>query len=206
MKDKIHYIIETALFIAVVVLFVIAFSGKGKSSAVDDKATEGLIEEQPLKMAYIDIDSLMTNYTYSIDLNEQIAKKYENSRANLTERMRRLQADADEFKRKYETGSFLSAERAQAEQQRILKKQDELQKYEQEISQDLAAEQNRLNQDLRNTIITQLKLYNRNKNYKIIYGKLNDNILYADDSFNITAEVIDFLNKQHQASPLAKPE
>ena len=207
MKNNLHYAIEAVLAVAVVVLFALHFGGKNKSVHKNDQMSEnGSASEETLPIAYIDVDTLMLNYTYSIDLNEQITKKYENSRANLTEKLRKLQSEAADFQRKVETNSFLSRERAESEQQRLLKKQEELQKLEAQLSQELAEEQQRMNEDLRKTIISQLREFNKDKGYQIVYGKLNDNILYAADAYNITKEVIDHLNRQHAASPLTKKE
>ena len=207
MKEKVHYAIEAILAVAIIILFVFQFSDNKKSSGANTVVSENReTSGEIMPMAYIDIDSLMSNYTYSIDLNEQIAKRVENSRANLTERIRKLQAEAAEFQRKYETNSFLSQERAIAEQERLMKKQEDLQALELKMSQELGEEEMRLGEELRNTIISQLREYNKGKGYHIVYGKKNDNILYADDAYNITAEVIEFLNRQHAASPAARAE
>jgi outer membrane protein len=202
MKEKMHYVIEAVLAIAVVVLFVFQFAGDKKSSTVGAKsaANESSSSER-MPIAFVDVDSLMTDYTYSIDLNEQMAKKYENLRANLTEKMRKFEAEATDFQRKYETGSFLSRERAEVASQQLIKKREDLKLLEAELSQELGAEQLRLHEDLRNTIIMHLREYNRDKNFQLIYGKMNDNILYADGAYDITGEVIEFLNRKYAASP-----
>ncbi|MDR0573007.1 MAG: OmpH family outer membrane protein [Tannerella sp.] len=206
MKEKLHYAIETALFVAVVILFILQFSGNKKLSDTNAVVSgDGTTSENVMPIAYIDVDSLMSNYTYSIDLNEQMTKKFENSRANLTEKTRKLQSEVADFQRKYETNSFLSRERAESEYQRITKKQEDLQKLEVQLSQELTDEQFRMNENLRKTIITQLREFNKGKGYQLVYGKMNDNILYADDAYNITAEVIEYLNRQYASSPAAKP-
>ncbi|MDR2916469.1 MAG: OmpH family outer membrane protein [Tannerella sp.] len=205
MKEKLHYAIEAVLAVAVVILFVLQFSGNKKLSDADAVVSEDGASENVMPMAYIDVDSLMSNYTYSVDLNEQITKKYENSRANLTERMRKLQSEAADFQRKYETGAFLSQERAQSEYQRVMKKQEDLQKLEAQLSQELGEEQFRMNEELRKTIIAQLREFNKGKGYQLVYGKMNDNILYADDVYNITGEVVEYLNRKYASSPVIKP-
>lgn len=206
MKEKIHYAIEAVLAVAVVILFVFQFSGNKKSSDANATVAAGDASSgTAMPIAYIDVDSLMSNYTYSVDLNEQITKKYENLRANFTERARKLQSEVTEFQRKYETGSFLSAERAQSEAQRLQKKEEELQQLQVQMGEEFDAERYRINEQLRNTIITQLREFNQGKGYQFVYGKMNDNILYADDAYNITGEVIDYLNKQYAASPATKP-
>jgi outer membrane protein len=198
MKEKVHYVIEALLAVAVILLFILQFSGN-KSSVVSDIAVSDShkMPENTLPIAFIDVDSLMSNYIYSIDLNEQITKKFENSRASLTEKLRKLQSDAADFQRKAETGAFLSRERMETEQQRLMKRDQDLQQLQAQMSQELSEEQMRMNEELRRTIISQLTEFNKNKGYQIVYGKINDNILYADDMYNITGEVIDFLNSHH---------
>ena len=200
MKEKIHYVIEAALAVAVIILFIFQFSGNKHDSTGSISGGEVSFGEA-MPMAYINVDSLMLNYTYSIDLNEQLMRKFENSQANLTERMRKLQADAEGFQRKVQTGSFLSQERAEAERDRIVKSEEDYRRLEQKLSQDFNDEQLRVNEELRNSIITNLREFNKDKKYHIVYGKMNDNILYADEAYNITDEVIKFLNMKYAASP-----
>ena len=207
MKEKIHYLIEALLAIAVIILFVFQFSDNRKSSNAGIAASEssGGTMSEFMPIAYVDIDSLMSNYTYSIDLNEQLTKKYENSQANMTERARKLQSEAADFQRKAETNAFLTQERAQSEYDRIMKKQEDLRAYEAQIAQEFNEETVRMSEELRNSIILQLREYNKDKKYQIVYGKRNDNILYADNAYNITAEVIEYLNKHYAVSPVIKP-
>lgn len=203
MKEKVHYVIEAVLAVAVIILFILQFSDHGKSAPAA-VTSDSSVAGSTMPIAFIDVDSLMSNYTYSIDLNEQMTKKFENSHANLTEKLRKLQSEVADFQRKVDTGSFLSRERLEAEQQRLMKKDRDLQELQAQMSQELSEEQLRMNVELRRTVISQLREFNKGKGYQIVYGKLNDNILYADDSYNITGEVIEYLNRQHASSPAAK--
>ena len=205
MKEKIHYVIEAALAVAVVFLFIFQFSGKKESSKDSVASISGReFSENIMPFAYVDIDSLMSNYTFFIDLNEQLARKLENLHADVTLKSRKLDSEVTEFQRKYETNAFMSQERMQQEQNRLLKMKDDLDQYYAQKSQELEEERQRFSEDLRKTIISQIQEYNKNKKYKIIYGKGNDNILYADDVYNITAEFINYINKQHAVSPGTK--
>ena len=206
MKEKVHYVIEAVLAVAVIILFVFQFSGDKTSSGVNVAASEGgSILGETMPIAYIDVDSLMANYTLSIDLTEQLTKQMENAQANYVEKGRRFQTEAAEFQRKMETNAFLNEERARQEHERMLKKRDELQQLEATIAEEIDEKRFRLGEELRNTIVLQLQEYNKNKGFHIIYGKRNDNILLSDNAYNITAEVINYLNKQHAVSPEAKP-
>ena len=202
MKEKIHYVIEAVLAVAVIILFILQFSGK-KSDSTERFSESNASFGEAMPVAYINIDSIFSNYTYSTDLNEQFTRMYENSQANLTERMRKLQADAENFQRKIQTGTFLSEERAIAERDRIAKSDEEYRRLEQKLSQDLNNEQIRISEELRNAIITNLREFNIDKKFHIIYGKAGDNILYADDAYNITEEAIKYLNMKYAGSPQA---
>ena len=205
MKEKIHYAIEAALVVAVIILFVLQFSGGNNKTPKTNLAVtdfENVSENMPI--AYIDFDSLMTTYNYSIDVSEKVMRQFENSQATYAEQARRFQTEYTEFQRKVETGVFLTRERAEAEQQRLLKKQEDLQQLEMRLSQELDDERSRLQGELRQTIIAQVAEYNKDKGYQVIFGKVSDIILYANEVYNITAEVIEYLNMKYAESPVLK--
>ena len=207
MKEKIHYVIEAVIIIAVIILFVFQFSGSKAPSTVGDKVhskTE-LTHENAIKLAFLDIDSLMENYNFAIDLNEQFTKRYENTKASLAERARKLDADIKSFQRKVETNSFLSQERARAEEEAIYKKRDEYVAYENQLSEDINKDQMRMHKELRTSIMENLNVFIKSKGYHLVFGKSNDNILYGDNAYNITAEFIDYINKQYSPSSTTKP-
>ena len=206
MKEKIHYAIEAALAVAIIIVFVLHFKGNKDTSKTSMAISDTGNASGMMSIAYVDIDSLTSNYTYSIDLNEHMAKKFENSRAKFAEQMRKVQVEADDFQRKYETNSFLSQERAQTALNNLRKKQEDLQKLEAQYAQELDDERLRLTNALRNTIVTQVDEYNKSKGFHIVFSKRDDNILFANDAYNITAEVTEFLNRHYAASPVLKPE
>ena len=205
MKEKIHYAIEAALVVAVIILFLLHFLGSKKTTDTPTVVSDKESLTEITSIAYVDIDSLMSTYTYMLELNEHLTRQFENSQAKLTEEARKLQNDINDFQRKLDTGSFLSQQRAEDEQQRILKKRDTYQQFEARLAQELDQERFRLQDELRNTIITQVAEYNKGKGYQFIFAKTFDNILYATDVYNVTSEVIEYLNLKYAESPFFKP-
>ena len=194
---NINYIINGVLALAVVILFVLQFTGK-KESGVTKTFTAEESASGLLPIAYVNVDSLLLNYNYSKDLNEIIIKKQENSRASVNQKLRALQVEMQDFQRKVENNAFLTRERAEQEQNRLVKKQQELQDFDSRLAQELVAEQQRLNEQLRDTLVSQLKVYNKDKGYQVILSNtMGDNILLAGDSYDITQEVIEYLNKNY---------
>ena len=63
-------------------------------------ATQVVCDSTPaLKIAYVDIDTLLTSYNLWIELNEEMIRKEENIRTTLNEKAKDLQADFEEFER-----------------------------------------------------------------------------------------------------------
>lgn len=194
---NINYIINGVLALAVVILFVLQFTGK-KESGVSKTFTAEESASGLLPIAYVNVDSLLLNYNYSKDLNEIIIKKQENSRASVNQKLRSLQTEMQDFQRKVENNAFLTRERAEQEQARLMKKQQELQDFDNRLAQELVSEQQRLNEQLRDTLVSQLRVYNKDKGYQVILSNtMGDNILLAGDAYDITKEVIEYLNKNY---------
>ncbi|MEA4809042.1 hypothetical protein SDC9_34329 [bioreactor metagenome] len=194
---NINYIINGVLALAVVILFVLQFTGK-KESGVTKTFTAEESASGLLPIAYVNVDSLLLNYNYSKDLNEIIIKKQENSRASVNQKLRSLQTEMQDFQRKVENNAFLTRERAEQEQARLMKKQQELHDFDNRLAQELVSEQQRLNEQLRDTLVSQLRVYNKDKGYQVILSNtMGDNILLAGDAYDITKEVIEYLNKNY---------
>lgn len=103
-----------------------------------------------------------------------------------------------DFQRKIENNAFLTRERAEQEQQRLLKKQEELQNLDNQLAQELMQEQQKLNEQLRDTIVSQLRAFNQDKGFQVIFSNtVGDNILLAGDTYDITAELLEFLNRNY---------
>ena len=153
-----------------------------------------------LTIAYVDIDTLLTNYKLWIQLNEEMIRKEENIRTTLNEKAKDLQADFEEFERKLNNNGFATRERAESEQNRILKKRQDLEQLQERLSNELAIENNKNNVLFRDSINAFINAYNKVKGYNVILSRIGDNILYIDSDMNITQEIIDGLNARYEAN------
>lgn len=197
---NINYVINCALAAAVLILYVLLLSGEKESKVAPAFTAEG-DSTQLLPVAFVNVDSLLTNYNYSKDLNERILKMQEDYRLDMTQRSNALRTELNDFQRKYEANAFLTAERAQQEGNRLQKKQEELQNYAAKKEQELAAKQMELNGQLRDTIVAQLTVFNQSKGYQIIFSNtMGDNILLGNPAYDITAEFLEVLNKNYSSA------
>ena len=127
-----------------------------------------------------------------------MVKKSENVRLQLNQKAQDLQKQQQEFQTKYQNNAFLSAERAQQEYNRINKLSEDLQTLSDKLQSELAAESEKNNMQLQDSIKNFLKEYNKTKGFTLIISNTGmDNLLYADDAMNITQEVLDGLNARY---------
>jgi len=202
MKNN-NYIINGILLIAVIVLFILHFTGKGSNT----KSPEALLSALDstgfhLPIAYVRTDSLLKNYKFSVDLNDEMMKKVEDKSLSVTQRKNKLDKDAADFQQKVENNLFITQERAEQEYKRLMTQQQELEKYAANLERELALEQQKMAEQLHDAIKSALELFNTPKKYEMILTNVGtDNILYADPSYDITFEVIEFLNSKYVPAP-----
>lgn len=188
------------LAVAIIILYILHFSLNSGKSAPSNSEIATLINDSSitLPIAYVNIDSLLINYNFAKDLNEALMRTEENSRASLNQKERQLNSAAQEFQRKLQNNAFLSQERAEQEQQRIMRMQQEYQELAERLAHEFAIEQEKLNIEMEDTIKAQLKNYNSERNFQLILSNRGtSNILLGNVKYDITKEVTDFLNKKY---------
>jgi len=193
-------VLTSILLIAVVVLFVLHFSNE-KVEVGSDSSVNAPGSAVDFPLAYINTDSLLIKYDYAKLMKEKMLKKEESSRANFNEKAKIFQQDLAEHQRKLQNNGYLSLDRAKQEEQRLAKANQDLQELNQRLTNELMAEQNRINAELRDTLINYLKEYNKKKGYKVILSNtMGDNILYSEPGVDITNDIVEALNERYNKS------
>ncbi|MCL1933356.1 MAG: OmpH family outer membrane protein [Candidatus Azobacteroides sp.] len=199
MKNS-NYIINGILAIAVIVLFILQFTGR--KSSMNPSETLGFVTDSTghhLPIAYIRTDSLLTNYKFFIDLNDAGIKKLEDKKLDINRRSEKLKKEILDYQQKAQMNAFISQDRQMQEQNRLAGLQQDFENYYAQAQQEIAVEQTKMNQQLQDTIVAALKLFNMPRKYELILSNTGtDNILYAGDSYDITKEVTDFLNARYE--------
>ena len=159
-----------------------------------------------LKIAYVEVDSIMTQYTFAKEYSALLEKKGQNIQATIAQKGQALQAAAANFQQKIQQNAFTSREQAESQQAAIQRDQANLQSLQQRLSNEFAAEQEKYNNALHDSIAHYLAAYNKDKKYSIIFSKSGDNLLYADKAYDITKEVIAGLNKAYKGKVAAETQ
>lgn len=165
------------------------------SSVLNDSTQAGL------KIAYIEVDSLMTQFEFAKEKSAELEKKSLNARNTLNQKGNQLQAAANNFQQKLQNNGFTSREQAESVQAALQKQQNDLAALQARLENELASEQQKFLQALQDSLNNFLTIYNKDKKFDVILNK--SSILFAEKKFDITQDVINGLNKRYSKS--AKP-
>ena len=142
----------------------------------------------------------MTQYEFCKDFTLVLEKKSNNARNTLTQKGQQLQNAMNNFQQKLNNNGFTSREQAESQQAAIQRQQNDLQQLQARLENELANETATYNEGLRDSLQHFLAKYNKDKKYDFILTKQVDNILYANKRYDITADVINGLNKAYKST------
>jgi outer membrane protein len=167
---------------------------------MDDQPAADSTGGAGLKIAYVEVDSLMTQYEFCKDFTLVLQKKSNNARNTLNQKGQQLQNAMNNFQQKMNNNGFTSREQAESQQAAIQRQQNDLQQLQVRLENELANETATYNEGLRDSLQHFLAAYNKDKKYDLILTKQGDNILYAAKRFDITNDVINGLNKAYKST------
>jgi outer membrane protein len=148
------------------------------------------------RIAYVDLDSVEAHYEYFKVKKSELEKRQQAIDNELKANLRALQNEAADFQRRANSNQLTQAE-GETAQRTLVEKQQQLEAKRQNLSQQYMEQEAKFNEDLQKRLDGFLKTFNGDKKYAFIfsYRAGASNILYKDESLDITAPVIDGLNK-----------
>ena len=187
-----------ALALCVAMMGVTSCGNKAQQTEGENAVPE---EETALKIAYVEIDTLMSQYQFCKDYTELASIEGENIQRTLTGKQRTLEQHAAAMQKKYESNGFTSQEELTRAQQSLQAEQQALQELSERLQASFMEEQAKYNEEMRDSIQKFLKIYNKTKKYDFIMAKAGDNMLLANPKYDITSEVLKGLNKRYKIKP-----
>lgn len=190
--------------LAMAAMVMMAMTSCNQSSPkMDSKADAEQKAPAELKIAYVEVDSIMSQYTFCKDYSLILQKKGQNIQNTLAAKQQQLQAAAANFQQKIQQNAY-TREQAEAIQAGLQKQNNDLQALNQRLSTEFQTETDKYNVALRDSIQHFLNIYNKDKKFSIIFSKQGDNLLYADKAYDITKEVVAGLNKAYKPAKKAE--
>ncbi|CAN5434046.1 OmpH family outer membrane protein [soil metagenome] len=210
MNKNFSLVLNVILSIAVAVLYYLHFSSNGgatETAAVNDSTAK----EKPIvlapkdikgsKMVYVNLDVLNEKYEYIKDVNKSAKAELSVLENQYQKKGQKLQEDYMAFQQRAQ-GGLLSDNQIAAENDGFAKRKEELDMMEQK-SQDMMDKMQQRSDEMNVSIKNYLKEYNKNTNYNYVMAFSNgplSPVLIANDSLDITNEILEGLNAQYRAS------
>jgi outer membrane protein len=187
-------ILNAVLLVAVGILFFLHFSGNKAATGGADAGTSTIPSD--LRIAYINSDSVLQHYEYLKANRVTIEEKTKKIEQEYRNRAQGLQNEITAYQRNVNN---MTLGQVKAVEEDLGKKQQNLQMYQQSISQQLMQEEAKLNKDLYDRVTTYLKKYAKEKNLHVVlkYDPTSD-LLFAGDALDVSQDVIKGLNADYQ--------
>lgn len=187
------------LFLAMSIALGLASCINNKETGNEEVAETAETEATGLRIAYVELDSLMSQYQLYKDYEEVLTRKGTDIQNTLAQKQRKLESSATAMQRKYENNGFQTRDELERAQQSLQQQEMELQQLAAKLNNEFNEEQARINQEARDSIQAFLKIYNQTKKYDYVMIKAGDNLLIANPKYNITKDIVTGLNKRYNA-------
>ena len=187
------------LFLVMSIALGLASCSNNKETGNTETAETAETEATGLRIAYVELDSLMSQYQLYKDYEEVLTRKGTDIQNTLAQKQRKLESSATAMQRKYENNGFQTRDELERAQQSLQQQEMELQQLAAKLNSEFNEEQARINQEARDSIQAFLKIYNQTKKYDYVMIKAGDNLLIANPKYNITKDIVTGLNKRYNA-------
>lgn len=195
---QLSFILNIVLLAAVAVLYYFHFKEHKSSGMLAPGADK-------TSVVYINSETLTDNYKLYIQKRDELQGQQERIKQMLKEEGGRLQRQIEEYQSK---ASVMSKVDREATEKRLTMLQQELYMKRDSLTAQLENNKDKLNEQIYDHLTEYIKNYVKGKgmNYHFVLGyQKGGGIVYANDSLDITKEILDGLNKEYdKENPLGK--
>lgn len=189
--------LSTLSLIGVLVLFGIQLSTKKSTTTTK----EGMVVNSTApvnassRIAFINIDTFEANYILLKNKKDEFKKRQSSMEAELQRSAQQMQNDVMELRRKAQAQTLSEAE-GEAAQKRLAQMQQSLETRKQSMEEQFMKDQESFNNNLHDQLDSFLTEYNKTKHFDYIlsYSRSNPVIMFADQTLNITQDVLEGMN------------
>lgn len=147
------------------------------------------------ELVYVDVNKLIDGYSRTKVAKAEFEKKANTMKGNIDSLVSNWQKELQVYEKER---ASLSPKELQLKQELLGNKQQQINGYQEAIQKQIQEEDKKTTQTVINDINDYVKEFGKRKGYKIIFGASGGgNIMYADDSSDLTAEVLKGLNAEY---------
>lgn len=192
---------NVVLFIGLVALYIIHFSSPVAEVEVSEKSDSLNVTKAVVTsgFAYVNMDTLISSYDMAEELSEALQSKQKQMESELNTKSSAYERGVGDFQEKVQKGLVTRAQ-AQQMEQNLMQEQQSLIQLRDNLTMQLAEEEQVMNRRIVNSIMEYLEIYNQDHNHQFILGRqsLDISVPFADEALNITQNVLTGLNTHYQ--------
>lgn len=204
MLNKVSLVLNIILLAAVAFLFVRVFgtspekTPSGQNEKIKQERDSVSSPTSGSRIAYVDAEKLNEGYTFIAEKYEELEKEQMRLESQIDRKMRAAEERYRELEAQAPTMTPTEMEQAQIELQTM---QQDITQFQEKVASDFrkkeAATQEQFFSNIRDFLLT----YNSDNKYDFILTyQMGGQVLLANDSLDITEEVLSGLNQHHSAT------
>ncbi|MBM3420236.1 MAG: OmpH family outer membrane protein [Bacteroidetes bacterium] len=194
---NVSLVLNGVLLVAVAVIYFLHFSGGSRKTKSDQEDLSLPVEVTSNGIAYVNIDSVILNFTMYTDKRAELTEKQQKSENDLNSRAQAYERGVKDYQDKASKGLVTRATAQQMEES-LMQQQQALVDLRDRLGYELMEEEQVMNRQILDYITTYLDSMKSEYNFQYILGKtFGGPILYSDQALDITATVIQGINNKY---------
>ena len=200
-----NIVTNVVLGAAIVVLFVLQFSGGEKSEKGAEHAAAALVANPgDISIAYFNMDSVMSQWALYDDYQQDITQKQTELESDFAGRTETFYQSVQDAQYKIQKGLVTRTEAEQLQQQ-LASEEQNLQLLQNQYAQQLQEEGMVKNRQMLDKIETYVAELSQEQGYSYVYSyTFGGNLIYGAKSLDITSLVVKGLNEQFKPAVATK--
>ncbi len=147
------------------------------------------------QLVYVDVNKLIEGYSRTKVAKAEFDKKANVMKANVDSLVGKWQKELQAYEKER---ASLSPKELKLKQELLQNKQQQINSYQEAIQKQIQEEDKKVTQTVINDINDYVKEYGKKHGYKVIFGASGGgNIMYADESTDLTEAVLKGLNAEY---------
>ncbi|HNX43486.1 MAG TPA: OmpH family outer membrane protein [Bacteroidales bacterium] len=204
--DKLQLLLAVNIlfFLALAVLYVLFFSNRQGGNSESMAKTLQKTGKGNMSVAFVNNDSILAHYDLVTKLSDELAGKTKRLEGEIAAKQKAFEKDASYFQDQVQKKA-LSDQSAQEIYGQLQQNQQGILELRDRYAAELQQNQLDMNVVVLDSVMNFLKRYNEKYKFDYILGfTKGGNILYANDTLDITNDVIKELNEQYHKKNPAK--
>jgi outer membrane protein len=181
---------------------VLFYACDQKPASTTETVTPGEgIPAGEMKVAFVYTDSVINKYDYFKKMSEEMTSKGKRFDSDLQSRAKGFEQEVATFQ---QNGGNMTPNQARAKQDELMQKEQNLMTYRNNLMQELSADEAKLMNEVYEKVQSYIKGYAKQNDIDIILSYTRGGAMwYATEAIDVTAAVVEGLNKSYAANPNA---